>query len=92
MNLPKAQVIGDDGLTAVAYVVSAFLGKSTRIVACELNHPDVTLIPATAAELPNVERSPEQLDFTGWTPTDENRFKLPADLDSATRPGGKRGR
>ncbi len=77
MNLPLAQVVGEKGLVVPAYVVSAFIGKPTLMVVSEMDHPDVTLLPAAKHELPNVERPAAQFDFDGWDADDEERLGLP---------------
>jgi hypothetical protein len=77
MNLPLAQVVGEKGLVVPAYVVSAFIGKPTLMVVSEMDHPDVTLLPAAKHELPNVERPAAQFDFDGWDEDDEERLGLP---------------
>jgi hypothetical protein len=77
MSLARAMVLPQHGLTAFAYVVSPFIGRRpTLMVTTELNHPDVTLIPAAPSELPDVERPAEQLKFAGWTQEDLARLKL----------------
>ena len=86
MNMPLAEIVGEKGLVVVAYVVSAFLGKPTRMVASEMDHPNVTLLPVSEDELPNVERPADQLDFPGWTDDDEDRLGLPSPPSPPTPP------